>query len=127
MNIEFATTWPLLVMAVLLIGDVILSIKPADFIDECLTGVRFPEEYRWTLLVVKSLAGLGFLVGVWVPLIGIVTAVCTVMYFLCGIIAHVRSGYLPNMAWYSCLTMFACAAFTLVFVGYVRWPEIMTL
>ena len=43
-------------LAAVLLGDAALSIKPVRFIRDCLHSVRFPENWWWSLLVIKLLA-----------------------------------------------------------------------
>lgn len=53
MNLETAPSWPSIILAVILFGDVILSIRPAHFIEKCLTGVKFPRQWWWALIYIK--------------------------------------------------------------------------
>lgn len=67
--------WPLILLAAVLFSDVLMSIRPPKFIRVCLDGVGFPREWWWTLLVIKSLAVSGLVVGLWEPGVGFAATV----------------------------------------------------
>ena len=50
-------------LAAVLAGDAAMSIKPPKFIRDCLNGVNFPQNWWWSLIVIKSLAALGLVRG----------------------------------------------------------------
>ncbi|SMG13489.1 DoxX-like family protein [Rhodococcus rhodochrous J3] len=99
--------WLSVVLAAILVGDALLSIRPPRFISECLDGVRFPRDWWWALVVVKLLAAAGLLVGAAYPGIGAAAAVAVVGYFVCAAVAHVRTGFLGRSFWVNCLGMLA--------------------
>ncbi|NYF13688.1 hypothetical protein HDC34_001982 [Pseudoclavibacter sp. JAI123] len=37
--------WPTLALAVVLAADAVMSLKPPEFIRDCLDGVRFPRDW----------------------------------------------------------------------------------
>ena len=96
MILQPCAPWLILTLAVVLLGDALLMLRPPAFIVTCLTGVGFPREWWWALIVIKILAVIG-----------------VVCYFLCAVAAHVRSkftGLAP--AWLSCLTCLSLAVVT---------------
>ena len=48
-----------LFLAIVLLADVAMSIRPMAFIRACLSGVNLPENFWWVLLVIKTLAAAG--------------------------------------------------------------------
>ncbi len=83
--------WPVVVLAFIQVVDAALCLKPAGFIARCLTNVRFPRRgWRW-LTPLKLAAALGLVVGIWVPYLGLVTAVALVAYFVVAVTMHVRA------------------------------------
>ncbi|MFT3886598.1 MAG: DoxX family protein [Arachnia sp.] len=105
---------PALLAAVLLI-DAAASVRPPAFIRDCLDGVHFPRDWWWTLIVIKTLAVLGLVVGMWVPGIALAATVGVVAYFLCAATAHVRARFVGVSFWVNCLGMLGLAVATLVF------------
>jgi hypothetical protein len=84
-----APTWPVLVLAAISAVDGVLCLKPAGFIAQCFRNVGFPRRY-WPLMpVIKFAATAGLLAGVWVPVLGILTTGCLVLYFLVAIAMHI--------------------------------------
>lgn len=59
--------WPPAVLALVLLSDAAMSMRPPKFIRDCLDGVGFPRDWWWTLIVIKTLAVIGLIMGVWVP------------------------------------------------------------
>lgn len=85
-----APIWPVLVLAAISAVDAVLCLKPAEFIAQCFTNVGFPRRY-WPLMpVIKFAATAGLVAGLWVPVLGILTTGCLVLYFLIAIAMHVR-------------------------------------
>ncbi len=109
------TSWvPPVVLAVVLLGDVALSIRPVKFIRECLHGVGFPEDWWWVLIVVKLLAASGLIVGIWVPGVAFSANVGVIVYFLCAAASHIRAKATGSAFWINCLGMLALSGLTLV-------------
>ncbi len=106
--------WLVVALAAALTVDVALSLRPPEFIRRCLDGVGFPREWWWTLLVIKSLAVTGLLVGLVVPGVGLAATVGVVVYFGCAVVAHVRARFLGTELWVNCLGLLALAVATLL-------------
>lgn len=83
--------WPVVVLAVISAVDGILCVKPASFIAACFDGVGWPRRLWWMMPVIKFAAAAGLIAGIWIPYLGVVTAVALVVYFLLAIGAHVRA------------------------------------
>jgi hypothetical protein len=110
--------WLTIALAVALLGDALLSVRPPRFIQDCLDGVRFPRDWWWTLIAIKLVAGAGLLVGLSVPGVGIAANAGVVGYFVCAAIAHVRAQFLGSTFWVNCLGMLGFATIVLI-VSYV--------
>ena len=109
------SSWlPPALLATALILDVALSIRPVQFIRDCLHGVRFPEEWWWSLLVIKVLAAAGLIAGIWVPGLAFAANSGVIAYFLCAVVAHIRAKATGSAVWINCLGMLALASATLV-------------
>ena len=59
MILQPCAPWLILTLAVVLLGDALLMLRPPSFIVTCLTGVGFPREWWWALIVIKILAAAG--------------------------------------------------------------------
>ena len=99
--------WPPAVLALVLLADAALSLRPPAFIRDCFDGVGFPREWWWTLIVVKVLAAAGLVAGIWVPGLALAAATGVVVYFLCAVAAHTRARFLGQAFWLNCLGMLA--------------------
>ena len=121
MVLEPAPYWPQLLAAVLL-GDALISLRPPAFIRDCLNGVRFPRDWWWTLIVIKLLATAGLVAGIWVPGVGLAANTGVVVYFVCAAVAHLRANYLGAASWRNCLGMLvlSLAVLALSYAGAVR-------
>jgi hypothetical protein len=97
--------WLPTLLAAVLLGDALASIRPPRFIRDCLDGVRLPREWWWILIVIKLLAVAGLTGGLWIPGIGFAANVGVVVYFVCAAIAHVRARFLGQAFWVNCLGM----------------------
>lgn len=106
--------WLPLILAGALLVDVALSIRPPAFIRDCLNGVNLPREWWWTLIVIKTLAGAGLIIGIWISGIGFAANVGVIVYFLCAVAAHIKARFLGQAFWINCLGMLALAGVTLV-------------
>ncbi|WP_106505702.1 DoxX family protein [Brachybacterium timonense] len=102
-------------LATVLLVDVALSVRPVRFIRDCLHSVRFPEEWWWVLLVVKTLAASGLIVGIWIPGLAFSANCGVIAYFLCAAAAHIRARATGSAFWINCLGMLAlsCAILAL--------------
>lgn len=99
--------WPLALLALALAVDAGMSLRPPAFIRDCLDGVRFPRQWWWVLIVVKTLAAAGLLVGIWVPGVAVAANVGVVAYFGCAVVAHLRARFFGSAFWVNCLGMLA--------------------
>lgn len=82
--------WAAAALAVFQFADAGFSLRPLWFVERCLTDVRFPRPYWWIFTPIKAAAGLGLLLGLWVPAIGAVTAGALVIYFVLAVASHLR-------------------------------------
>lgn len=101
-------------LAVVLLADVVMSVRPPVFIRDCLHGVGLPRDWWWVLLVIKTTAAAGLIVGVWVPGIAFAANVGVVLYFVSAAVAHIRARSLGMSFWLNCLGMLGLAAAVLV-------------
>lgn len=97
--------WPQTVLAAVLLGDALLSLRPPRFIRDCLDGVGFPREWWWTLIAIKTLAACGLVAGIWIPGVGLAANIGAVAYFACAAAAHLRARFLGPAFWANCLGM----------------------
>jgi hypothetical protein len=74
-----------------------------------------PETWLPTLGALKGAAGVGLLVGIAVPAIGIAAAAGTILFFLGAIVTHIRARWYSFSAPASFLTL-GVAAFALTLV-----------
>lgn len=104
------------ILAVVLAGDALMSIKPPKFISRCLNGVNFPQDWWWALIGIKILAAVGLVVGAASHNASITTTVSVVVlsYFVFAIIAHVKANFLGQEFWVNCLGMTVFSAIVLV-------------
>lgn len=108
--------WPVIVLAVILGGDALASIRPPALIRECLTGVGFPiDDWGWVLVYVKLLAVAGLIVGIWQPGVGVTTTAGVIAYFLAASVAHVRAGFTGMTFRVNCLGMLAISVVVLIY------------
>lgn len=97
--------WPTALLAAVLFGDALMSIRPPQFIRGCLEGVKLPQDWWWVLIVVKLLAVAGLLAGLKYPGIGVAANVGVIVYFVCAAYAHYRADFLKQEFWLNCLGM----------------------
>ncbi|MDU0479589.1 hypothetical protein QVA66_10095 [Staphylococcus chromogenes] len=107
MILESSPAWPSFVLATVLLGDAILSLKPAAFIAACLTGVRIPKNLWWALIFIKCLAATGLIVGIWFPGVGIAAMVGVIAHFCAAATTHIQAKFLGSEFWANCLGMLA--------------------
>lgn len=106
--------WAAALLAAVLLGDALASIRPPSFIADCLTGVGLPRDWWWTLIVAKLLAATGLVVGIWVPGVGLAASVGVFAYFLCAVAAHIRARFYGMAFWGNCLGMLLLSIVVLV-------------
>ncbi|MGO1508440.1 MAG: DoxX family protein [Microbacterium sp.] len=109
--------WPPAVLALVLFIDAALSLRPPKFIRDCLNGVGFPREWWWTLIVIKTLAVIGLIAGIWIPGIALAANTGVILYFMSAAVSHIRARFLGQAFWLNCLGMLALsiAVFVLSF------------
>ena len=83
--------WPIVVLAVISLGDGLLCIKPAAFIAQCFEDVHLPRRYWWLTPPIKFAAAAGLVAGVWIPGLAALTTACLVLYFVVAIAMHIRA------------------------------------
>ncbi len=110
--------WLVIILAVVLLGDAVLSLRPPTFIQRCLDGVGFPRQWWWVLVVVKMTAAIGLIVGLWVPGVAAAANVGVLLYFSCAAAAHIRARFTGKEFWVNCMGMLLLALTVLV-VGLV--------
>ncbi len=106
--------WPQAVLAAVVLGDALLSLKPPAFIRDCLDGVGFPRDWWWCLIAIKLVAVAGLTAGLWLPGVGFAANVGVVCYFLCAAAAHIRARFVGSSFWLNCLGMLALSSGALV-------------
>lgn len=94
MVVESVPQWPSIVLAVVLFGDAVMSVKPPRFIQRCLDGVNFPRDWWWALIYIKLIAAAGLIVGLFVAGVGIAANVGVIAYFVAAAYAHIRAKFL---------------------------------
>ncbi len=107
--------WPVVVLAALVGGDALISVRPPKFIVDCLTGVGFPLDWGWALVWIKAVATAGLIVGLWQPGVGVAAVAGIIAYFLAASYAHLRAGFTNSTFWVNCLGMLAIAVAVLLY------------
>ena len=93
MVVESVPQWPSIVLAVVLFGDAVMSVKPPRFIQRCLDGVNFPRDWWWALIYIKLIAAAGSSVSSS-PVSGIAANAGVIAYFVAAAYAH--QGEIPQ-------------------------------
>jgi len=83
--------WPVVLLAVIQIGDAAMCFKPASFIAQCFTDVGLPRALWPVMPWVKVAATAGLVAGLWVPYVGALTSAALVVYFVLAVSAHIRA------------------------------------
>jgi hypothetical protein len=81
--------WPVVVLAVISFGDGLMCIRPLPFIAKCFDDVGWPRRYWWVMPPIKFAAAFGLVAGIWIPVLGLVTNVALVAYFIIAIGMHI--------------------------------------
>lgn len=99
-------------LAAVLAGDALLSLKPPPFIARCLSGVNLPRDWWWALIGIKALAALGLVIGAvrHDPSVAATVSLGVLAYFLFAIVAHIRARFLGSEFWLNCLGMTVLSA-----------------
>lgn len=106
--------WPPAVLALALFSDAAMSLRPPKFIRDCLNGVGFPREWWWALIVIKTLAVIGLIAGIWIPGIALAANTGVIVYFISAAAAHIRARFTWQAFWLNCLGMLALSIAVLV-------------
>lgn len=115
MNLIPDPWWLPAILAAILLLDALASIRPPRFIRDCLDGVGFPRDWWWILIVIKLLAVVGLITGIWVPGIAFAANVGVIVYFVCAAAAHIRGRFVGQTFWLNCLGMLATSVAVFVF------------
>lgn len=107
--------WPLVVLAVISLGDGVLCLKPVPFIARCFEDVRLPRRFWRLIPPVKFAAAAGLIAGIWIPVLGLVTTCCLVLYFVVAIAMHIRARDLGRNLFVNATGMLLICVATLVF------------
>jgi DoxX-like protein len=111
--------WPVLVLALITAVDAVLCIKPVAFIAQCFRDVHFPERWWWVTPWVKGAAVVGLVAGIWVPVLGTVTSIALVAYFVVALSFHVRARDFGRNFYLNAMGMLLICLFVLWF-SFVR-------
>lgn len=106
--------WLTALLAMVLLIDALMSIRPPMFIVKCLDGVGFPRDWWWTLIVVKLAAAAGLAVGLAYPGVASAANAGVIVYFLCAAYAHYRARFMTREFWINCLGMLGFSIVVLV-------------
>lgn len=83
--------WPVVVLAVISLGDGLLCIAPVGFVAQCFEDVHWQRKYWWMMPPIKFAAAAGLVAGIWIPGLAALTTACLVVYFLVAIAMHIRA------------------------------------
>ncbi|WGW12143.1 DoxX family protein [Saxibacter everestensis] len=83
--------WPVIVLAIIQLGDAVMCIRPVAFIRDCLDDVGFARKWWWLLPPIKVAAAAGLIAGIWIPGLGLLTGCALILYFVIAILMHVRA------------------------------------
>jgi len=73
------------------VGDAVACIGPIERITTSLDAINCPPRIRRLLPFVKIDSAIGLTIGLFVPIVGALTIVALVIYFLVAIAFHVRA------------------------------------
>ncbi len=83
--------WPALILIAVQVGDGIACAIPTPFITAALDRVNCPHSIRRVLPWIKFASAAGLLAGLWIPVLGALTAVALTGYFVIALVFHVRA------------------------------------
>ncbi|MDP2711140.1 MAG: DoxX family protein [Solirubrobacteraceae bacterium] len=107
--------WPVVVLAVIQLGDALLCIKPVAFVAQCFEDVRLPRRLWKLMAPIKLAAAAGLIAGIWVPGLGLVTCLALIAYFVAAIAMHVAARDLGRNLFVNATGMLVvCVAVTLL-------------
>jgi hypothetical protein len=107
--------WPVVVLAIISAVDGALCLKPAVFIAQCFEDVGLPRRYWRLTPLIKFAAAAGLVAGIWIPGLGLLTAVCLVLYFVIAIVMHIRARDFGRNLFLNAIGMLVLCVATLVF------------
>ena len=84
-------SWSGIAFAVFLILDGIACLIPIKKVSDGLDAVNCPPTLRRVIPFIKFAAAAGLVIGLWQTWLGLVTAVCLVVYFAIAVGFHVRA------------------------------------
>ncbi|MFE4001212.1 DoxX family protein [Nocardioides sp. YIM B13467] len=103
--------WPVVLLAVIQIGDAAMCFKPVGFIAQCFTDVGLPRALWPVMPWVKIAATAGLISGLWVPYVGALTSAALIVYFVCAVSAHIRARDIGrNLVLNATLSLVLCVA-----------------
>ncbi len=82
---------PVILLAAISLVDGLLCLKPVGFVAQCFEDVRWPRRLWWMMPPIKFAAAAGLVAGIWLPVLGLVTTVCLVLYFIVAVGMHIRA------------------------------------
>ncbi|WP_433709745.1 DoxX family protein [Nocardia sp. CA-084685] len=85
--------------AVAAFGAAGFDIVKADQVRETMRGYGLPQWTLNPLAILKALGGLGLLIGLAFPLLGLTAALCLVLYFLGAEITIIRAKWYADLAY----------------------------
>jgi hypothetical protein len=112
--------WPVIVLAFIQVVDGVLCIRPVSFIAECFEDVRWPRRYWWMMPPIKFAAAAGLIAGIWIPVLGLITTVCLIAYFVVAISMHIRARDFGRNLFVNATGMLALCVATLLISFVIR-------
>lgn len=91
MTLQADPWWPVVALIAFQVVDGIACSIPTAFITRALDRVDCPAELRPILPKLKLASAAGLAVGLWVPIIGLVTSFALVAYFVIAFGFHLRA------------------------------------
>lgn len=107
--------WPVIMLALIQLGDAFLCIKPASFVAKCFEDVGWPRSLWWLMSPIKFAAFMGLIAGLWIPWLGLITCGALVLYFVIAIIAHVKAKDFGRNLFVNATGMFLLSSATLFY------------
>ena len=103
--------WPVVLLAVIQLGDAAMCFEPVGLVARCFTDVGLPRALWPVMPWIKVVAAVGLVAGLWVPYVGALTSAALVVYFVCAVSAHIRARDLGrNLFLNASLSLVLCAA-----------------
>lgn len=79
-------------LAIIVLASAAAKLTRSPRVMDTLVKVGVKPSQVWLLAACEIAGGIGLLIGVWLPVIGIAAAVGIVLYFLGAVVAHLRVG-----------------------------------